>query len=738
MKQFLLLTLLLFATFLNAQKIITEQRSEEFSESLNFKNVFEESNYTQVSNESGKKVFIENQEIQPSEQGVNAELQINVNFDSNLYELPLFVVVYDESGYTNYGFLFGATTTSVTVPDGVYDIYAGFTELSSGNDVVVIKELINTAEISSVTIDVTEAENYISINGYDENGDLLEPGIPNPDLNSNSGALFRRTFFFNPSQKGFANQTFIWGNEFADVPVWNFYINDVSDRYSIINSLIAIGYVGDDHYFTKFETLEGVTASVALANDPQDWTLHHEKIQPSPHGLTLENNLTAFTTSHIYKEKYSIGEWIGIAHGPIYNPDQGFKAYLNSLPEDDQAEILVYPAIIDHRGTVDSEEGTESFFILGNSITKKGNEIVYGSSGAASYDKGYFLGNKYFQTEIGLEALPVHPRFSFLQSENESFTYGNNSPTTSVGFMDNAIKSNFIGRYGEKREGDLFLSTVEVKHNSQTAFSGNYIEFLSFPNPTSGEMEVTITNENILVDEFEGKNITKLFYNNSNSDKASPTLQHLQFRNSEEIVTDRFASAEDGFVRIAAGDFIYEPREGWNSYFNYQEGVDVEFLYSIYDQNDWNEIEITEYPEYFQTPGFGNYYEASLENVIVPQQNTWFDVKIICTDAAGNRQEQIVSPAFKIEQATMGIDEMNNTNFSVYPNPFSNEINIQLPENLKESYIFRISDLTGKTIYSQKQTDKSFAWNGSSLLKGIYILSIENNGITIAKKIIKK
>lgn len=738
MKQFLLLILLLLTAFLNAQKVIVEKQSEEFPESFNFKNVFEESLYTQVSNEIGKKVFIENQQVQTSQNGVNAELEINVNFDSNLYELPLFVVVYDENGYTNYGFLFGATTTSVTVPEGIYDIYAGFVEFSTGNDVIVIKELINTAETSSVTIDVAEAENYISVNGYDENGNVLKPGIPNPDLNISSGALFRRTFFFNPTNKGFANQTFIWGNEFAEVPVWNFYINDVSDRYSILNSLVAIGYEGDDHYFTKFETLEGVTESVSLANDPQDWTLHQEKIQPSPSGLTLENNLTAFTTSHIYKEKYSIGEWIGIAHGPIYNPENGFKAYLNSLPESDQAEMLVYPAIIDHRGMVDSEAGTESFFILGNSITKRGNEIVYGSSGAAAYDKGYFLGNKYFQTEIGLEALPVHPRFSFLQSENESFTYGNNSPITSVGFMENTIKSNFIGRFGEKREGDLFSSTVEVKQNNQTVFSGNYIEFLSFPNPTSGEIEVTITNENIRVDELEGKNITKLFYDNSNSDKASPTLQHLQFRNSSEQVTDRFQSADEGFVRIAAGDFIYEPREGWNSYFNYQEGGELEVYYSVFDQNNWSEIEMAEYPEYFQLPGFGNYYEASLETVVVPEQNTWFDVKIICTDAAGNKQEQIVSPAFKIEQATMGIAEINNADFSVYPNPFTNELNIQLPKSVKENYVFKISDLTGKIIHSQIQNEKSFVWNGASLPKGIYILTIESNGKTVAKKIMKK
>src|SRR5690606_34580301 len=99
---------------------------------------------------------------------------------------------------------------------------------------------------------------------------------------------------------------------------------------------------------------------------------------------------------------------------------------------------------------------------------------------------------------------------------------------------------------------------------------------------------------------------------------------------------------------------------------------------------------------------------------------------------------QVVSPAFKIEQATMGIDEMNTADFSVYPNPFSNELNIKLPASVKGDYILKISDLNGKTIHSQKQNDKSFIWNGTSLPKGIYILSIESNGKTVAKKIVKK
>ena len=87
----------------------------------------------------------------------------------------------------------------------------------------------------------------------------------------------------------------------------------------------------------------------------------------------------------------------------------------------------------------------------------------------------------------------------------------------------------------------------------------------------------------------------------------------------------------------------------------------------------------------------------------------------------------------------LGIDSnVLQTDISVYPNPFSDNLYIQLPENFKGNFTFRVTDLTGKTIYAQSQNDKSFVWNGSSLPKGVYVLSIENNGKTITKKVVKK
>ena len=69
-----------------------------------------------------------------------------------------------------------------------------------------------------------------------------------------------------------------------------------------------------------------------------------------------------------------------------------------------------------------------------------------------------------------------------------------------------------------------------------------------------------------------------------------------------------------------------------------------------------------EVPELFFLPGFGNFFRGSLAGVTGEALNGWFDLKIKLTDAVGNWQEQVISPAFRIDDlaysnvATVGSD----------------------------------------------------------------------------------
>src|SRR5690606_32272825 len=113
------------------------------------------------------------------------------------------------------------------------------------------------------------------------NGDALEPGIVNPDSGEPSLMLLGNTFYFNPANEPlvFLSFNFDENEPLNSEPAWNFYINDVSSRYSALQMMFASGFSGNRHYALKFEPLTGVNESVEMENNPEDWVYHKEKLR---------------------------------------------------------------------------------------------------------------------------------------------------------------------------------------------------------------------------------------------------------------------------------------------------------------------------------------------------------------------------------------------------------------------------------------------------------------------------
>ena len=738
-KQTTTFTFLLLSFVLSAQAIITEHSQQLAENTIMVKHNFDYTNYDTLAYDGVKSILKSNKFYGENNQNFlmkntnDFTMEINLNFDPAEYSSE-FLLIYDETGYINYAFWEGSNPVTMNLPEGTYDIFAAFTR-ASGKMSYIIKEMVNVSGGTSVEIDAAEASHSISVRIRDESGEILEPGILNPGENIFSSMCLDRSFFFLPSSLSVYGSNYLLEQPSGSEGLaWDFYINEVSDRYLISNSVFGIGFE-EGSYFTKF-ALNGIDESHLIENNPDNLVYHEEQFQLSPLADT-QNATTGFSTQTTLLNEIDMGGWT-VAD----LPGNTFKGFLDNPIEDNMFNMLVFPTVVDHQELM-GPGWEEPALLKGNAIVSSDGQILYGSGNTTlSY---YYLGNDYYLTETAKPLLPFHPGFVFTGNGGVEIKQGNNSPIMVTAAFVIPGTSDFVsvlykGMYGEIRETDFSTVQIEIKHNGEEFYSGNYLDFLMdfIFLPTDGIIEITYTNTNLETDGLAGKNITKLVYNADLADEP-PTLQMLQFRNSQDDVTHIFDSAENGFLRIAGADFKYTITNEGREYYAYNEGNSVELQYSLYDQNNWTELELTEYPEYFQMPAFGDYYETSLETVVVPEDNTWFDVKIICTDSAGNKQEQIISPAFKIEQSNMGIEEVNQSNLMVYPNPFTNELNVQLPENIKENYTFKVSDLSGRVIYKESgKSENKFVWNGSSLLNGVYILSIETNGKVIAKKVIKK
>lgn len=80
-------------------------------------------------------------------------------------------------------------------------------------------------------------------------------------------------------------------------------------------------------------------------------------------------------------------------------------------------------------------------------------------------------------------------------------------------------------------------------------------------------------------------------------------------------------------------------------------------------------------------------------------------------------------------------DEIENSNLSIYPNPFNNSINIYAEESIETIVIY---DLSGKVIYDEKSVGKSTHTLRVGLLStGTYVIKVHTFSKVHTKKLIK-
>jgi hypothetical protein len=726
---------------LSAQEIISEvfhpagQTSFQHHQSKQLN-----SEYDLKSETNGIKIYQKSIDLgNTSTDGVNetVSLQVNLIYPSGAYS-PNFVVVFQENENSQSEMMSGSNSITFEVNPGVYDIIVQSLKMADRKFSYSFKELITVNEDLVVNIDLTEADNLITTHFLDENGNNLKPGIYNPDTSETEGGtanVYGTTYLYYKSKNWtpFINY-FLWENsEGIENEVWNYYVSDLSDRYAFIHTNLGIGYNGEG-YISKYETLsEGINSTLTLENNPNDWVTHEQKFQPSLLGNSQNEFYYGFSNWDTYNG-YGLSGWIGRLFSDTTDLNQALKFHLNNADDENPVDILLNPVLREYVGTIDPWMEDEFFHIVGNSIMLNENrQIVYGPS---TFLSGYYYNGYIYHTdEIGVKLLPFHPKFSFEFNAQNPIIFGKTVPHSVTSYDGYFPRVSYIGRNGEGRESDLFATEVLVKREGAIVFEGNYADFLWMEPLEWGELEINFTNTNMEVDEIQGKTETLLNFNASGSDNVPPTVQMLQFRNENGKITERFGSDEVGTLRLAAGDFEYVPE---TRSLQYKAGNSVELFYRPNGENDWIELPLTHYPEHLVPIAFGDYYEGSLEEITANHENALFDVKIICTDIAGNKQEQIISPAFQLN-STLKLSEENNGNLVVYPNPFSNQIHLLLPENMQGKTNLRLFDLNGKIILKQDLLiDKNHHnLNLDYLPKGIYVLTLEDGKSQISTKIIK-
>jgi len=750
-----------FTLSLQAQNVVIESVYPNGGES-NIQHVFNKKDYKEARTlQNGAKVFLKSQKQKPADgpaKGAEIALTLILNYDNNVYSSPYINVVNKQKDYEIW--YEGKDTITQLVEAGTYDIISEFfVSGETGAYAYVVKELVDISADTVIAIKAADAKNHIITEIYNEKGELTEPGELINDTTFVSGNIDDQLIARSvKSEWYYSNFT---GNRGNNSRLLDFYISDVSNRYMVTESRLTLGKDKDGYYFNKFTLDNGINASDTLKNNPDQYVLHEEHFQ-----LTPQSNgwaLPGIRSGNVVDGSEGSG-WEAYKKKITYLNGEGMKIYLDNQLSDansaNRIDMLAYPRVIEKFDTIINEwKQKDEIDTSFAPIPTESAAIALNSS----RDVEYLItaqGNFRFVPDgnhLTFIILPEHPAFSFVADNDNPIMQSDNCPIAFCNLLNyfdkdmnkkmTRFEPKYLGRYGENRGIDTSFFSTEVKYNNEVVYSGTGHGIYDFmyqwaqDNHPDGVFEINMINNNVKVDNVIGENITTITYDQTKEDWTPPQLQMLQFRDISGKVTDRFNSSEEGIVELAAGDFEYVSDWPENpEHFEYREGNTVDFYYAPIGSKSWTRLGLTKMPEYF-AHGFGDFYHGSLSSIQQTGDDVWYDVKVVCTDSTGNSMTQIISPAFNIDKISGIENPAMSSGLSVYPNPFSQQINVTLPENIKGAFSFTIFDLLGQPIYEgTKESDNhsQFTIDGSFLKAGTYFLIIKNNNQVNVSRIVKK
>ena len=608
-------------------------------------------------------------------------------YDKEWFTPNSFMIYNTENDATDY-YDYENESITLSVPVGMYDLATEFWRFGEKGDAggiaILIKEQVVLSKDTTIVFAASDATNHIMVEGYNPDGEMWR--LPLWRISDDNMSyevldegnvdemLISRYFIL----KGYGAVSTMVGNGGVDEEGsqkrergWDFFVNDLSDRYLLVQSRVMIK--DGVYYVNRFRT-EG-TESKVLKNDPKDYILYEDTFQSTPLGMDTEGgHIPGFGTIDLF-DGVQIGGWDGATNSVILSKDDKVKFYVDAMKEGhldkDRMDIMVMPQYGDYRRMVieiqergDGSIRRDTSYYYSNTI---GLPVIMTKNGMEYVNKGHdAYGNYSFQVpeEKGdILEYPGHPAFSYMQPEKTGI-YGNSCPINAfmaqnsydeyVGGKMSGLACCYIGRLGEIRMSDYVPLEMSVKYNGEEICT-DYAQLDSLTytwaseKHPDGEFDLTFVNANVRVDDLPGKNVTRILYDQRKDDWTAPTLQMLHFKNTSGLITDRFETASDGVLEFAGGDFNFHNTDN-RFYFDCKE-QHAEVFYSSYGNDEWKELPVTEIPELYRMPAFGYFYRGSLESVKGETKSGWYDLKITLTDKAGNQQMQTISPAFKLKDA---------------------------------------------------------------------------------------
>jgi hypothetical protein len=327
----------------------------------------------------------------------------------------------------------------------------------------------------------------------------------------------------------------------------------------------------------------------------------------------------------------------------------------------------------------------------------------------------------------------VNPQFG----TNSIVDFGNNLPFYRIYFYNDlnniTALSLSVGDKLEERKIDHYFNVLEISNNDDLLlfdYLSNFEGSLNIVEP--GQCAFNIINTNYVVYGQTGEyHIDNTF--DTSIDPVPPAISSFKIVNGEGISTNQLNNDDTGLVVFSAYDlqsnYISAP-------------LSAKMWYKKYEDEEWTEISVIEFPDLFDYISFGSVYKGDLTSVINQFENSGFlDLKVVITDNSGNESAHTWHPAAYIDKqvGTNNYDILTEPALIIYPNPVNAIINLSYEG--KTPYRVKILDLTGKEIYKSPElfsSSHNLDCSAMNLKNGVYFIQLINDNDFETKKFLYK
>ena len=648
----------------------------------------------------GVTTFVKKQDKTATQQSLKAEgegVAVKCYFDCNMEEwTPQLIIAYNKTTSSEEFYDWENDFVTFSLEPGTYDFLAVYNKVDQSSifwrsyDAWVILESVEVSGETALRFDPATATNRISMKSYNPDGEasrvcrikytdeewnyeiLEEYNVYDVQMekalyHEDYGCIYSVTTNFGGASIDLNPDLPEMGQWKPEEWVSDFYVNDVSDKYMF-------------QQFRLMDTEDQFYSTIIRAklSDTETATNDYTK-----YGDPIQFKFVNSPSKEKYAEEYEYGDY-GMSYFTTYNKElpwmmNGFGSTSNAVHNIRYCPPSTVP---EYDNLIDVG------FSFRYSDACVSETIDFGDGDIYTWQNSYEVSSQFIFPQADSNVYTYAANQTWLDSpkadevayatgaEGLNFDYSNTDlvagatcPIATTLYYDYPNRDGSImpcfftyykGQMGEMRNADNIDATLELKADDEVIATNNE-ELNNWM--YSGEaydpalLTLSMTNRNFKVDDIEGYNDMVCVVDQNKDDHFAPTLTALQFSGANGFVTNRFEHAEAGTMAIMCGDF----NQDGDIWFEYGD-CEVTVEYAPNGTDCFAPVAMTKDDSKFHMPGYGAYYTASLAAFTEYSVNGWYDLRITLRDAAGNYQQQVISPAVRIGNGATSVTDIKTNN----------------------------------------------------------------------------